>query len=570
MPPGTANVFESVNLASTIGSVKPSFRSRIPESTSGTSEDDDLDPEDFLSPQSPGTHTNHTFEKDHIDNPPKDSGIPEQHQFQSNSYDSHFKSPTASFSLGNLTLSTNTIKDESPASHLIRSNVSLLNEMKRLAKLHKHALKEGDSRLNKIRDSIANNIQRLSENDFALSELYSKEHARLIDLQNRISEWNERRNTILESIRRIKGKGSTDGNKLTRLLDECASIDEQISQLETHILKLKAKKQILVTEVNMTSSVLESNTSGLVEEFRNLESEVQKEILEALLLDGISETALSSLIRFTPVDVTFAQSYLPNPQTPSPIVVEKSTFPTESHTSAATQVTNPLQPAHEKEDEHLASLNHDHGPTPYERGYSRGSGLSSLLKAQLQHLLSAWSSDSSKGKSEPDIRLRIDDVSNTINEKVDLEPIEALLKSKIAILKQQYNSTSSQAVTFHHHYNLWRDCLEIFRAQEKRLESHIIESVSVVHGDKNLVQIMSSTLDRGYRVVESLLEKYPDLFFSDGSHQSGVIKCLQHEIRAVVSAISIVDKLKDYSERLAQFKNLFRSDASASVTSLSS
>lgn len=572
MRPGASNIFESVNLASTIGSIKTPLHSRIPESTSGTSEEDELDPEDFLSPQSPGVRRMESFPKDngHTEEIPSNGtgSLPNNLSQSSSKFESSFFSPTASFSLGNLTLSTNTIRDDSPSEHILRNNALVTRELHKNIKLHKRALKKGDTRLNRIRESIAHNLKQLSENHYALIEIYTKENNRLEKLLDTFSDWDQRRSVILEKIQRIKGSESSDGRKLTVLLDESASIDEQISQLEAHIAKLKSKKQLIASEIDMTTSVLESKTSVHVQEFRNLEAEVQRGISEVLAVDGLSESALSTLVKFVPVDVTFSKSYNPRPKVPNPIVVER--VPEEIN-EIAKHTTNENgeqgAPVHKEED--YSTLNHDHGPTPYQRGYSKGSNLSGLIKAHLQKLLATWVSERKKPAPETESWVRIDDSSNTISEKVDLGPTKALLESKIASIEVQQQSSSSQATTFHHHHLLWRDCLEILRAHEKKLELQILESTSIKFGEKQFVGIMTSALNKVNSAVDNMYEEHPEIFKSNDK-RGYVIRCLQHEVEAIVSALTVVDLERDYSRFLNMFRSLTLTDMSRTVTSTSS
>lgn len=575
MRPGASNIFESVNLASTLGSIKTPLHSRIPESTSGTSEEDELDPEDFLSPQSPEVRRMEPFPKDngHTEETPSNGAGPIANDLSQSSskFESSFFSPTASFSLGNLTLSTNTIRDDSPSEHILRNNALITRELHKNIKLHKRALKKGDTHLNRIRESIAHNFKQLSENHYALLEIYAKENSRLERLLDTFFIWDQRRSVILEKIQRIKGSDSSEGSKLTVLLDESASIDEQISQLEAHIAKLKSKKQVIASEIDMTTSVLESKTSVHVQEFRNLEAEVQKGISEVLTVDGLSESALSSLVRFVPVDVTFSKSYNPRPKVPNPIIVES--IPTELdeiNKNTTNGSEEPRTPNHGKKEGDHSGLNHDHGPTPYQRGYSKGSNLSGVIKAQLRKLLATWASE--RKQSEPEIEswVKIDDSSNTISEKVDLGPIKALLESKIASFEVQQQSSSSQATKFHHHHTLWRDCLETLRAHEKKLELQILESTSTKFGENQFVGIMTSALNKVNFAVDNMYKDHPEIFISNDSKRGYVIRCLEHEVEAIVSALTVVDLHNDYSRFLKMFGSLAPADMSSTVTSTSS
>ena len=575
MRPGASNIFESVNLASTLGSIKTPIHSRIPESTSGTSEEDELDPEDFLSPQSPQVRRMELFPKDngHTEEIPSKGAKTNVNDISQSisKFESSFFSPTASFSLGNLTISTNTIREDSPSEHILRNNALITRELHKNIKHHKRALIKGDTNLNRIRESIAHNFKQLSENHYALLEIYTKENSRLEKLLETFLTWDQRRSVNLEKIQSIKGSDSSDGSKLTVLLDESASIDEQILQLEAHIAKLKSKKQVIASEIDMTTSVLESKTSVHVQEFRNLEAEVQKGISEVLTVDGLSESALSSLVKFVPVDVTFSKSYNPRPKVPNPIIVERIPAELNEITKNTTNGNGEQRtPLHGKPEGDHSILNHEHGPTPFQRGYFKGSNLSGHIKAQLQKLLATWASERKEPTPNTESWVRIDDSSNTISEKVDLRPIKALLESKIASFEVQRQSHSSQATTFHHHHTLWRDCLEILRAHEKKLELQILESTSTNFGEKQFVGIMTSALNRVNSAVDYTYKEHPEIFTSNDRKRGYVIRCLQHEVEAIVSALTVVDLQNDYSRFLNMFRGLTLADMSSTITSTSS
>lgn len=546
MPPATSNIFESVNLESTLGSVKAPIRTRIPDSTSGTSEEDELDPEDFLSPRSPIVHRMETVIEPDIRL--KVEKASDGYFKPNQKLEASFLSSTASLSLGHLSLSTNTIRDESPSENLLRQNALLLKQLYQQCKLHKCALKKGDSRLDRSRVLIGQILQSLSENHYALHLLYSKEKARLTKLEEEFAIWDQRRSEILQKIQGVKSEKSDEGLKLTTLLDKNATIDEQISQLEIHIANLKLKKQVIVSEIGLTASVLESQTSAHVDEFRGLEEKIQLGITELFSGDGSTLPDLSNLISFIPVDVTFSKSYRPHPDVSYPLIVDKSVRAHENDRNGQRdELSSPR-------DVDLSQLNREHGPTAYEKGFSEGNSLSAAIKAHLQQLLASWTTNTKKPTVKTPIV--VDDISNTVNEKVDISPIRALLRSKITAITLQIEASSLKAALFHKQELLWRDCINVIKVHEEKIEMQILESTTLSSSHKKFVQIMTSALDKVTIDVEDLLKESPGLLQSSFDGTNRVKKCLEHEIDAIVSALAVVEPQEDVTHYVTHYREL--------------
>ncbi|CAH6718615.1 hypothetical protein CLIB1444_01S10704 [[Candida] jaroonii] len=323
-------MFESISLSSTIGGNGNPYKvnnrqdnQNHPdlESIQGST-DEDLDPAEFLSPQSPELLAQNKTNDSHI-NPitEEDKERSVEPKLSSNASistetvepsDEEFNESML-FSL-NLAIPlqqhNHNQSSESPLQYLQENFNKLENDLQVQTRLHKQALDNGSEKLHKIRHKIGNILDSISENQYSLHELYQTESNYNSQMLKKFKKWDDKRNKLIKKIQSIKSEDNEFGIKLSKLLDESSDLDHEINQLEVRLLSLKTKKKLLATEIKDTSSVLESRTSKYVKAFEELDRNGEVAILEVLRSNGVIEDKARELIRSTPVAAGFVDHYM--------------------------------------------------------------------------------------------------------------------------------------------------------------------------------------------------------------------------------------------------------------------
>ena len=123
----------------------------------------------------------------------------------------------------------------------------------------------------------------------------------------------------------------------------------------------------------------------------------------------------------------------------------------------------------------LQSMNHDHGPTPFEKGYAMGTQNSTALKNKMNHIMKKFldslpTTPSSNISTMPATsRIKVDDLSNTISKRLDLDPI-MVLEHKVAALHDLAIKSSQNAALFHEFGRIWESVTKLMNSQEEKLE----------------------------------------------------------------------------------------------------
>ncbi|KAK6459251.1 uncharacterized protein RJT20DRAFT_14558 [Scheffersomyces xylosifermentans] len=635
--PTNDNVFESINLTSTvdIGGRTP-FRGRkatvtgshsksIPESVSGTSDDDDLDPTEFISSGSPqdkktaatiqtGNDINEQSSRSNNSTVLGESAgvgraskspIPliytpkiADNEFFSNPsrilsnsahlYDSiggglgnslqySYESPSFSNSAINFPLeerpSTSNNDSESPIEFLSNKNRLLFKELMQNVDVHKQYLSYGDAKLPRRRSMISQNFEQLSENFYSLNELYAMDITYTETLYTSFRKWDRKRNKLLSKISSIKSDKNKHGAKLTSLLDESRGIDEEIEELERKLASLRTKKQLINDEIEDTSSVLESRTSKYVETFKALEEDGKKAMLSYLTANGIPPKELQTIIRTTPVAVTFSENYnnklrsstastndsteqrasrAPQPQSASTMGIQPFVLPESSSTEKPTKVDD------------RESWNHGHGPTAYERGYAEGTESSNKMKNQINNFLHSVLTSLPEQSNRPTSTSRsaktvkVDDNNNTITEKLELEPVYKLLEHKVGALSDLVLSTSNKATIYHEYGTVWKDIMSILRSQENRLSDQIAESTpGLEQVNVEITRILVLTLDQIKGCLESM--KSFNTTFNDSAFsqkENYFAEAVLNEIGAIFTALTMVSSGQEIEGFISDFHRL--------------
>ena len=139
-------------------------------------------------------------------------------------------------------------------------------------------------------------------------------------------------------------------------------------------------------------------------------------------------------MRFSPVDITISSNYSLKKEPKKEIHITKESIPqNESASKPANTPSIGMQPFIIPEAEantktlDLQSMNHDHGPTPFEKGYAMGTQNSTALKNKMNHIMKKFldslpTTPSSNISTMPATsRIKVDDLSNTISKRLDLD-----------------------------------------------------------------------------------------------------------------------------------------------------
>ncbi|CAG85344.2 DEHA2B08844p [Debaryomyces hansenii CBS767] len=616
------NTFESISLGSTIGKSgkaydSPAINSQVPESVSATSDDDDLDPEEFLSQNSPEALQKErnvpidSFEnldkmgilnsttilgdkdvKKYVDqinnsntispvaeNEPQmginstssllDSNILNSLQFSTQNPFDMAKSNSVYFPKLD---STRLGEKASLIKSLSNTNKTLQDELYRNIKIQKKLLANGED-MSRVRSFISHNFKQISENFYSLNELYSQEVSYNESLHESFKKWDNRREKILNKISSIKSNRNKHGSKLEKLLGESDIIDNEISDLEKKLTALKSKKKLINAEIEDTSSVLESRTSKYVETFRNLEKQGIEALNEFINVNNISSSEFENFIKYSPVNVTFSNNYKTNSKnnvidlqstesTPSTVI---DTHNNKSHNDRSEAEFIGMQPfivpeiSNNRNDISLA--NHGHGLTPFEEGFEKGSKVSHTVRSNLNNFMKSLVSNPKVANETYVPTRQIDDVSNTINQKIDLASILRLLNIKEESSREILGYTSNQATLYHEYGAIWDMVVDVIKIQESKLLSQLSESTLAKDAlDENIISIMNTSLKKIKSLVSPSIIGSASRNSNSSAVHNALFKSIIHEIKAICSALVVASGDKGYLEKVNEFKILLSTD----------
>lgn len=545
------SIFESINLSSTIrdNAQQSSVPTRL-ESVASISDDEDLDPTEFISAESPELLTQ----------PAKyDEIVPTEIESDSQLLYDFQKLFSSSMSKSN----------DSTIQHLQDEYLQLQSELNHNIRLLHQALENGSSNLNNIRLLIALNYHKLSENQYSLNELYTKESNHNQQVHERLIEWDKRRSLILSKIKSIKSDNNEYGTKLSGFLDESTALDNEISMVEAKLLRLKSKKQLLQNEIDETSSVLESQTSRFVNAFKELDKNGEVFISDLLAQNGLTEQQSKVLLKSVPVDVTFEKQYkqklknsvlveqaqrlgfvsnfnendeklqanVDEPDPPKPRVVESPKQDANDSNPIGTQA---YEPPPEFFNEPETSTD------PYDKGFSKGQAQSERFKAQLQQIYENYIKPFVE-QQRRDFVLTVDDNENTIDSKVDLKPIITYLEHKVDAYLELSKKSSKMSAAYHQYNSYWKDICATVTSKEKELESSIS---NLKLTDATITSILSAILD-------NLLEYIDIVNGVDSNGDESLIQLILYEVIALLEALNMIPSTpKSLSKEFkSKFKN---------------
>ncbi|EMG47261.1 hypothetical protein G210_2428 [Candida maltosa Xu316] len=498
------NGFDSINLASTIHSdlrenpISKRLPSTIPMSTSEDDEDDELDPEEFISSKEDHKPVNKRFGN------AKSAAL--LHSTMENSRISSIDDSSSDIFYAQDSILIKSIKfptemyqensnygSESPIEYLSNKIKLLTQELYEDASKYDDYLQSGNGFIYNLRNKIIQNYNNLSESYYSLSELYAKDITYAEKLHDSFEKWDRQRNKVIAKMKSIKSDSNKHGAKLYSLLDESNEVDKEISELEERLEKLRSKKTVLNKEIEDTSSVLESRTAKYVDIFKNLEKQGKSSILSFLQSNGVPDKDIESIVRYLPVDVTILNNYSIKKSSSSQVdlakEIETNAPPPQNPTSIGMQPFIIPEETNAPPAEELLSLNHDHGPTPFEKGYAKGSQNSAQFKMKMNNLVGKFiesmnkNNDYSTARPSTPSQVKVDDLSNTINEKLDLEPITTFLEHKVAALNDLVGQVSKNATFYHEFGEVWENVTKLMNLQEEKLENQFLTLHSINYSE---------------------------------------------------------------------------------------
>lgn len=575
----SSEVFESINLVSKVDEESKPGRKTV---SLETYSEDELDPVEFLLSESPSNlresyKTANEEGSANIDllkvtynnlqlflNPSKILGGNDQDMVQSKEEIS-FPEPISY------------VNNEDPIKFLTNKNNVLIEELNKNIHLHKQALDNGDGSLFKYRSMIDQNFAAFSELSVSLQELYSNELNYNQALYNNFNNWDHRRMKVLARISNIRSDSSPHGAKLTTLINDKKAVDEEIASLQAKIVSLQHKKQVLNVEIQNTSSILESRSSKYVEMFKNLEKQGLQAIKDYINLDSTRDIP-SSIISMKQVDVTFARNFdnstlLKNSignqllmtsaaerhdsqnQTNNSSIGTKPYEPNASIIGMKPYVLPEEPPVPKVDPNTTRELNYGHGPTAFEQGYIKGEYLGQNFKIRINKIVNSIAKSLPDSKNQPIARLspHIEDISNSITEKLDYEPIKIILEQKIKALKSLILQTSRDATIYHKCTIIWQDAVRILNQQESKLQTQISESVLQMNDStQHFAEILRNTIDQ----LKSSFELHKIKQTNPNNGQKLLMLVISNEIVSVCKALNMVSKnvqIQDVYDEFEQF-----------------
>lgn len=578
-----AGVFESINLASSAvprGSSQQNsdvLRLRRPDSTS---DEDGLDPTEFLSqnrprgaPKDSETTPNDILARirsptipDHefFLNPSRILAHEDEKTLQNSLRStllqaSESLSGPESFNMDAPALTRSQLK-ESPLEYLQNRQKALVLEARKNIIAHKRALEEQNSP-NRLRSMLGQNLEQLSNNYVSLREVYSKNKTSTEELLASFEKWDKKRSKMLTKIQDIKSESNKHGTKLGSLLNERSDVSKEISELEKKLSHLRLKRGLLDTEIEATSSFLESRSAKYVESFRKLEKHGENTIRQYLELNGVPEKEVFVMLKKEKVDVTFTNYYNTQLKRSTP-VPETETVKKVSPSSLNMGIQPfivPEEPVSENEED----LNHDKGPTAYEKGFAKGTRQSSEVKGNVQLFLSKLMAKNEPQNGKKDHPLNVDDSENTITEKINLESVVQHLYHNIEALEALELQTSKKTALFHEHSMIWQDAIKVIKLQEAKLQHQITESLlsSKEENERRFLSILGVTFEH----IQSSLKSLPRPIVGEFLVENLAFNVLLNELKASSKALSLVTEDGRFTRVVSEYEKIAFEDLKVSL-----
>lgn len=572
-----AEDYESINLASMIVEAPPlTLLSTVPESS-----DDGLDPHEFLTHNQTEGVSNDTVnpEDNNTDTSVNDKFDRSNSMLASHLYESTLKGSISSAALPAddlLFLDTESgwqsrQQRELLLRFLLNRHDSLKEEMHRDMKIHHDFIAQG-SDCKQVREIIGDRFLQMSENSFALNEIYEQENTLLRSFLNHLESWDLKRARVLNRVKSIKSDKHSFGHKLAGLLQKRNDIDSEIKDLEDRLAVLRDNRAVVNAEIDEASSVLESKSAKYVNLFRELEKHGENVISGFLVSSGLPQNDLQVLLKRKNVETAFkyelknnlppaskqtrSPAYTPKNQSVSPnksVTIEPQSmgahsFEPQSMGAQAFEPQSMGAQAFEVNDDELPDYSEK---TAYEKGFQRGNEQLHKVKETLASYVNSFIN----GKSEvKQVQKAIDDELNTITSKIDLDPIITFLSHRIKALEDLAVESSRRSAELHQDGESWRAVTQILNSREARLLEVVSQSTEMTSEVKELLSSNFHTLRQAINDINKSDRKVA---------RSKYLKILLHrEAKAIASTLDTIDKDFNYSSKISSIESSFTDDLS--------
>ena len=181
---------------------------------------------------------------------------------------------------------------QDPLSFLMSQDKVINLHLQQNIKSHAEVSKKGLSSKS-IRHNIENCLKSLSSVYQSIAELYQKEQKRKSIILKSFEKWEQNKKILNEKVQDIRSENNTEGYRLTQLLKESTTVDEEIESLEKRLKQLKEKKKVLGNEIAQSQSIIESRSSSYLESLREIEK-VEKNAIIKLSHERSIESGLSN------------------------------------------------------------------------------------------------------------------------------------------------------------------------------------------------------------------------------------------------------------------------------------
>lgn len=528
-----AEDFESINLASVAIDTKPlSLLGAVPESS-----DDGLDPNDFLTQN----QTELPQASEYLDKNATDGTVPgddrSASQLTSHLYESTLRdSMSPSVFRADDLLSYDTESGwqtrqefELLLRFLLDKLDTLKKEMKRDMLLHKQFLSEG-SDCKQIREIIGDRFLQMSENYYALNEIYNKESTMLRGFLQHLEKWDSKRSKILNRVKSIKSDGHNFGVKLADLLRKRNDIDNEIEDLENRLKILRENKVVVENEIDEASSVLESKSAKYVNLFRELEKQGEGVITGFLLSSGLPQNDLQVLLRRHPVEAAFRYK-TPEPKLAPP---DAAVYPSRQTNNSVPDIKQPepqSKPQLNVMGAQAFEVNEEELPnfaekTAYEKGYEKGNEQLAKVKERVSTIIEAMF----RPQEQPRLQHKnVDDQLNTITDMIDLVPIVELLSHRIGAFEDLCVVSSKLSAQLHHDGESWRSIALTLSGKEEKL-------LEILSHSTPMTKEVKETLISSFEATKRLYEEQTSSQTTDGLLR--YLRILVHrEMKAIASTL---------------------------------
>lgn len=437
--------------------------------------------------------------------------------------------------------------EQQPREFLQARQDALVTELRRHIHEHLELLSEGDD-CTHIRAVLASDFDQLSETCLLLNEVSLREKEIAEELLADFSRWDKRREKVLQRVRAIKSENSKYGTKLAGLLRKKSLVESEIDQLEERIAALKAQKAAITKEIGETSSVLESKSAKYVHRFRELERKGRDVISDYLTFSGVPLQDLSLFLRSEKVDATFSLLDEKNTTNNATYNFSKS-HPATNNLRDTNGAQNPVNghPMGVQPLEIPTATNFDGTPntvslanSPYKLGYSRGAQSLERLKSGINGFVHNFVLP----PKQPASKENVDDLLNTITEKINLLPTLELLKHKVEALEDLSLKSSRLSAFYNDQSIAWKSTCKTLSSQEGLV-------MSILNSSEPRTEELIERLKIAYSLIEEDLQKANNTHVSAATSKANWLGIIIHqELTALATAIDELTGNNDFVKHL--------------------